>query len=119
EGKDERERREDARLVEDDRGRIDSADLRDEREPAVPERKGVAGVEPAVLELVDGAQRERAEVVELADATEMEERVAFGEPLDPPQSRTEPDSGERNQAARARDRLAPRAPRERHRDGAR
>ena len=66
EGEHERERSEDARLVQHDRGRVDAAELRDEREPPVPERERVAGVEPAVLELVDGAQRERAEVVELA-----------------------------------------------------
>ena len=68
EGEHERERREDARLVQDDGCRIDSSELRHEREPAVPERERVAGMKAAVPELVDRPQRQRAEVVELADA---------------------------------------------------
>ena len=61
EGEHERERREDARLVQHDGRRVDAAELCDEREPAVPERKRVAGMQPAVLELVDRAERQRAE----------------------------------------------------------
>ncbi len=54
----------------------DAAELRDEREERVPERKRVAGVQASVAELVHGTERERAEVVELAHAREMLERVA-------------------------------------------
>ena len=67
-------------------------------------------MEPAVLELVDGAQRERAEVVELANAPEVEERVALDEPLDPPEGPAQPDSGERDHAERSRRRVAPAPP---------
>ena len=62
-----------------DQRRVDPASLRDEREEQVPERERVARVEPAVAELVDGPQREPAEVEELPHAREVEERVAAGE----------------------------------------
>ena len=42
----------------------------------MPEREGVAGVQPAVRELVDGVERERVERLELAHAREVEEAVA-------------------------------------------
>ena len=76
--------------------RIDAGELRDEREPAVPERERVAGMEAAVLELVDGAQRERAEVVELPDAAEVEDHVALDDALDPPERGAERDAAERD-----------------------
>jgi hypothetical protein len=88
------ERREDARLVEDDRRRVDAAELRDEREPPVPERERIARVQPAVGELVDGPERERAEVAELADPPEVEERVALHEPLEAPERDPEADARE-------------------------
>ena len=46
---------------------------------AVPERERVPGVQPAVAELVDRAQREVPEVVELPDAREVEEVVPTGQ----------------------------------------
>ena len=48
----------------------------DEREEPVPERKRVARMEAAVLELVDRAQVEVAEVDELPYARLVEEPVA-------------------------------------------
>ena len=45
---------------------VDAGEQSDEAEKAVPERKGVAGVEPAVSELVHRGEREIAEVDELA-----------------------------------------------------
>ena len=81
----ERERRQDARLVQHDRRRVDPGKLRDESEPPVPERERIARVQAAVLELVHGAQRERAEVVELPDAPEVEERVALDDTLEAPE----------------------------------
>ena len=92
----ERERREHARLVLHDGARIDAREPRDEREPAVPERERVARVQASVLELVDRAQRERAEVVELAHPAEMEERVALDDPLDAPERDPEAEAGERD-----------------------
>jgi hypothetical protein len=102
EGEHERERREDARLVQDNRRRVDTAEPRHEREPPVPEREGVARMQPAVLELVHRAQRERAEVEELAHAAEMKERVAVDDALDAPQRDAEADPGERDETSPAR-----------------
>ena len=48
------EGRQHRRLVEHDLRRIDERDLRDQREERLPEREGVARVEPAVGELVHG-----------------------------------------------------------------
>ena len=63
-------------LVQDDVRRVEEGDTRDEREEAVPERERVAGVQPAVGELVHGVERERVERLELAHAREVEEAVA-------------------------------------------
>ena len=49
----ERDRHEHARLVLNDRRRVDPGEPGDEREEAVPERERVPGVQPAVTELVD------------------------------------------------------------------
>ena len=70
------ERREDARLVQNDARRVDAADLGDERQKPVPERERVAGMETPVGELVHPVQGEVAERDELAHAREMEEAVA-------------------------------------------
>jgi hypothetical protein len=72
----ERERGEHRSLVHDDVGRVDAGHLRDEREERVPERKRVARVQPTVHELVDRVHREVVECPELADARQVEERVA-------------------------------------------
>ena len=97
-------RGEDARLVQDDRARVDGGELRHERKPAVPERERVARVQPSVLELVDRPKRESAEVVELAHAPEVEERVALDDPLDAPTGRCR---GRCPRARRLRDPLGP------------
>ena len=65
--------------MENDLARVDAGQPRDQREERVPERKRVAGVEPAVAELVDGAERQPAEVLELPHAGEVEEVVAARE----------------------------------------
>ena len=75
-GEPEAERQQHGRPVQHDLGGVDTGQLRDEREKAVPERERIARVQPAVAVLVQGAQRERAEVVELPDPAEMEERIA-------------------------------------------
>ena len=90
-----------ARLVEDDRGGVHSCEPGDEREEGMPEWERVPGVEAAVAELVHAPQRQSAEVVELANAGEMEEVVP---------SRQVPRSGTR---ARSRTRSPrPRPPRQ-------
>src|SRR5439155_19533096 len=76
----EEHRAEQARLVPDDGRRIDAGETCDQGEEAVPERERVTGVQATVPELVDGAERERAEVVELAHPAEMEEPVALHGP---------------------------------------
>ena len=79
-------------------GRVDAAEARDEREERVPEREGVAGVEAAVAELVHGAQREAAEVVELPHAGEVEEVVPTAQvPGEKPERDPEPDPGCRDE----------------------
>src|SRR5262249_8894043 len=75
-GDDTRDRREDRRLVADHDSRIEPGHLRHERVEAVPERERVARVKAAVLELVDRSQVKIAEVEQLADAREVEERIA-------------------------------------------
>ena len=89
---DARERSEQRRLMLDDDSRVEPRDLRDERVEPVPERKRVAGMEAAVLELVDRAQVQVAEVDELAHAGEVEEPVAGDDPRDVPEERAEHDS---------------------------
>ena len=56
-------------------------------------------METAVPELVDRTQREGAEVVELADATEVEDGVPPDHALDPPQKRAEGDACEEHRPA--------------------
>ena len=102
-GDEERRRHEHGRLVQHDPLRVDAAELGDEREERVPERERVPGVEPAVPELVDGAQREPAEVEQLPHAREVEVVVAAGQVA--------------RSATRARSRR--RAPATRHRDRSR
>ena len=89
----------------------------------VPERERIPGVQAAVLELVDRAHGERAELVELPHAPEMEERVAVHDSLDAPEGDAETDARERDEAAPAEcTRVQPlprrRAQRERQRDRA-
>ena len=105
--------------MQDDRGRVDVRHLRDEREPAVPERERVPGMEAAVLELVHRAERERSEVVELANPSEVEDRVAMDDALDPPQQSAEHRADEDDCAVGGRA-VAARSPpkRERQRRGA-
>ena len=88
-GHEHRERREDGRAVEDDVDGIGTRDLGDEREEAVPEGKRVAGVEPAVRELVRAAEREIAEGEELLDPGEVEEAVAADVPGNVPEEEAE------------------------------
>ena len=63
-------------LMQDDVLRIEERDSRDKCEEAVPEREGVAGVQPAVRELVHSVERERVESLELAHTGEVEEAIA-------------------------------------------
>ena len=58
----------------------------------MPEREGVAGVQPSVLELVDSAQVQVAEGDELADARLVEEAVADDDALDVPEEPPEHDA---------------------------
>ena len=74
------------------RAGIDAGDPRDEREEAVPQRERVAGVQPAVLELVDGAQVQVAELDELPHARLVEEAVAGDGALDVPEQPAEHDA---------------------------
>ncbi len=92
-GDEERDRRQHGRLVQDDLGRVEEADPRDEREEPVPERERVAGVKPAVGELVDGVERERAERIQLLHAREVEEPVAADVPGDVPEQEPEQRAG--------------------------
>src|SRR4051812_35833065 len=88
-GKDESDRHEEARLVQHHLRRIEAGDLADEREPCMPERERVTGMQTAVAELVDRPQRQPAEVGELANPREVEERVAADDPLDRPECDSE------------------------------
>ena len=75
-GNEQRQRREHRSLVQDDVVGVEEGDAGDESEEAVPEREGIAGVQPPVRELVHGVERESVERVELAHAREVEEAVA-------------------------------------------
>jgi len=79
------ERREHAGLVADDERRIDAGQLGHAREEAVPEWEGVAGVQAAVPELVDGVDPDVVESEQLAHARQVEERVAVHRPSEPPE----------------------------------
>ena len=80
----------------------------------MPERERVAGVEPAVGELVDGVERERVERVELPHAREVEEPVAADLAGDVPEQEPEHGAGDEDPAA-ARNPLRPRSARARTR----
>ena len=96
--------------------RVDAGEVRDHRQEPVPERERVARVQAAVGELVDRAQREPVEGIELANAREMEERVAGEGRRDPPERDPEQDAAaEQEQRPGARLEL-PAAERERQRD---
>ena len=83
--------------MEDDRGGVDSSEPGDEREERMPERERVPGVEAAVAELVHAPQRQSAEVVELANAGEMEEVVPARQvPGQEPERDPEPDPRDRD-----------------------
>ena len=84
-GDDERDGDEHARLVEERGTGVDSREPGDESHEHVPERERVAGVEPAVHELVHGLEPEVVERLELADAGEVEEPVAVELPGDRPE----------------------------------
>ena len=92
-GHEDGERREHGRLVPHDVGRVDECDLGDHGEERLPEREGVAGVEPAVGELVHGREVQVAELDELPGAGEMEETVAADLACDAPQQQPEHDPG--------------------------
>ena len=66
----------------------------------MPERERVAGVQPAVRELVHGLERQLVERVELAHAGEVEERVAAELPGDRPERDPEADPGQRRRPQR-------------------
>ena len=102
--------------MEHDARRIDPAELRHEREESVPERERVPGMEPAVPELVDRPQGERAEVVELAHAADVEQRVAVDDSGNVPERDPEADSGDDRERAADRSRLLHAPERERQRD---
>ncbi len=84
-----RERREQRRLVANDLFRIEPREPRDEREEAVPEWKGIPGMQAAVLELVDGAQVQARQVDELANAGLVKQAVSDDRALDVPQEPAE------------------------------
>ena len=77
EGDENRERREDRRQVRDHPLRILARDLRDQREEAVPEREGVAGVQAAVGELGDPVERQVVELEQLPRTREVEEAITL------------------------------------------
>ena len=91
-GDDERHRKEDARLVKQCGTGVDPGEPRHEAHEHVPERKRVAGVQPTVYELVHGLEPEVVERLELADAGEVEERIAVQLPCDRPERDAERDS---------------------------
>src|SRR5215211_2104897 len=83
-GEQECERSEDGRQVEDDERGVDAGEAGDEREPAVPERESVARVDALPRDLVHDRDRpERAGIVELANASQMEKRIADARPQTP------------------------------------
>ena len=108
-GDEERHRHEHARLVEDGRPGVDACEPGHPCHEHVPQGERVAGVQPAVHELVDGLEREVVERLQLADAGEMEERVAVQLPGDRPQRDAEADAGQ-SHADRERGRPAQRLP---------
>ena len=101
------DRREHRRRVPDDGCRIESGEPRDEREQTVPQRKCVAGVQAAVLELVDRPQMQRRQVDELADARLVKEAVAGDRALDVPEEPAEDDADEPDRRPWLRSRAGP------------
>ena len=79
--------------------RVGARDLRDQREEAVPQRERVAGMEPAVRELVERVQREVVEREELLYPREMEEAVTADVPGDVPEEQSEHRPGGEDPAA--------------------
>src|SRR5207237_4007754 len=77
-------------------------DLRDERVERVPEGERVAGMQAAVLELVDGAQMQVAEVDELAHPREVEEAVTGDDAGHVPQRDADSHPAGEDEAAAAR-----------------
>ena len=71
--------------------RVDAGDPRDERDEPVPERERIAGMKPAVLELVDRPQVQVAELDELAHARLVEQPVAGDRPGNAPEEPAEDD----------------------------
>ena len=85
------DRRQDRRKVDDDALGILARDLRDQRDEAMPERKGVAGMETAVCELGHAVEREGIEAQKLPCAGEVKQSVALnrrsGDPDQQPDDR--------------------------------
>ena len=75
--------------MEDDVDGLGARGLRDERQEAVPQRERIAGVQPAVGELVRAGEREVAEGKQLLDAGEMEEPVSTDVTRDVPEEKAE------------------------------
>ena len=101
--------------MQDDLGRIEERDACDERQKAVPEREGVAGMQAAVGELLDRLEREGVERLQLADARQVEEAVAADLARDVPEQHAEHDACAEHPPP-PRDPLGPRrAPHERER----
>lgn len=71
------ERRQDRREVDDDALGILARDLRNQRDEAMPEREGVAGMETAVCELRHTVEREGIETQKLPRASEVKQSVAL------------------------------------------
>ena len=92
-------RREHGRAVQHDVDRVGARDLRDQREEAVPQRERVAGMEPAVRELVERVQREVVEREELLYPREMEEAVTADVSGDVPEEQSEHRPGGEDPAA--------------------
>ena len=106
--------------MQDDLGRIEEGDAGDERQKAVPEREGVAGMQAAVGELVDRLEREGVERLQLANAREVEEAVAADLAGDVPEQHAEHHSGSEHPPPPGNPLRPRRAPheRERHDPGA-
>jgi hypothetical protein len=96
--------------VPDDELGILARDLRHERDEAVPEREGVAGVQARVGELADALEREVVELEELANASQVEQPVASDRPRDPPEEDAESAPRERGPPAPGRGGKCRRAP---------
>ncbi len=77
--------------MDDDLLQVHPPDLGHERQEAVPERKGVAGMEASVDELGDTVERQVVELEQLAGTGEMEEAVAFDVSADTPEQDAEND----------------------------